>query len=159
METTDFNNDLPVEKRPQFLTVLCILTYIGAGFGFLGAIWNLIKAPTAVEEIEKLQEMGTMPEGGMFAGMMESAMVAAQNALPLAVTQIIANAVCLVGAIYMWKQKKTGFYLYSAAQVFGMVVPIVLIGFNYAFSGFMAIGAIFPIAFIVMYALNLKHMS
>jgi hypothetical protein len=40
-----------------------------------------------------------------------------------------------------------------------LIVPTALIGFGGAFSGLMIVGAIFPIAFIVMYGVNLKHMS
>jgi hypothetical protein len=111
------NAELVPAKRPQFLTVLCILTFIGAGLGLLGGFWNLIKAPTALEEIESIQSMGAMPEGGMFADMMESAVLAAQNAYPLAITAIVANLLCLLGALFMWKQRKNGFYIYVAAQL------------------------------------------
>jgi predicted small integral membrane protein len=153
------NAELVPAKRPQFLTVLCILTFIGAGLGLLGGFWNLIKAPTALEEIESIQSMGTMPEGGMFADMMESAVLAAQNAYPLAITTIVSNLLCLLGAMFMWKQRKNGYYIYVAAQLMALIVPTALIGFGGAFSGFMVIGAIFPIAFIVMYGVNMKHMS
>ena len=58
----------------------------------------------------------------------------------------------------MWKLKKTGFYIYTVGQLAYVIVPFVMIGGGLA--GLMGIvGAIFPVIFIILYALNLKHMS
>jgi hypothetical protein len=97
--------------------------------------------------------------GGMMGDMMDSAIKAAAYALPLAIVEILANALCLFGVIMMWKLKKTGYFMYVFAQLASIVTPIVLIGFGGVFGGIMIIAAIFPIAFIVMYGLNLKHMK
>jgi hypothetical protein len=53
----------------------------------------------------------------------------------------------------MWKLKKTGFYVYTGAQLAGIIAPIVM------GSSFGTMGAIFSVLFIVLYGMNLKHMS
>jgi len=60
----------------------------------------------------------------------------------------------------MWKLKKTGFYIYVIGEIAPVILPFVLFG-GFGVLGTMALvmGLIFPIAFIIMYALNLKHMS
>ena len=161
MEELNQENFMPA-KMPQFLKVLCILTFIGTGLGLLGGLYNLIKAPTALEDFERVQELtGNMEgmSGGFMGNMMESARLSAENALPLAITAIGVNLFCLFGALMMWKLRKVGFYVYVCGQLLGIIVPIVLIGFGGVFGGLMALTAVFPIAFIIMYAFNLKHMS
>ena len=58
----------------------------------------------------------------------------------------------LFGVIKMWKLQKVGFMLYTGASVVSMIMGIV-------YSGFGVMGVIFPILFIVLYGLNLKHLK
>lgn len=143
-------------KLPKFLKVLCILTFIGAGLGLVGGLYNLMKAPYALEEYERsIEMMGGAPEGGFLGSMMEMAHEGAINALPLACGNIGANLFCLFGALMMWKMRKTGFYAYAVGQVIGIAIPAIFM----TFGAMMIVGSIFPIAFIIMYALNLKHLK
>ena len=82
----------------------------------------------------------------------------------------IINAVCviicLIGVLMMWKLKKTGYFIYIIGEIAPPVVSLAFAGHSglgglfesfYMFS--MIIGFLFPIAFIIMYGMNLKHMS
>lgn len=142
---------------PKFLKVLCILTFIAVGLGLVGGLYNLVKAPYALEEYETMMEVsgGAFEGEGFMGSMMEMAHANAVNALPLALTTIGANLFCLFGALMMWKLRKVGFYAYVCGQVLAIAIPTILMGV----SGWMMLGVIFPIAFIIMYAVNLKHMS
>jgi hypothetical protein len=105
MEELNQENLMPA-KMPQFLKVLCILSFIGTGLGLLAGLYNLIKAPSALEEFERVQELtGNMEgmSGGFMGNMMETARLSAENALPLAITAIGVNLFCLFGALMMWK--------------------------------------------------------
>ncbi len=64
----------------------------------------------------------------------------------------LTTIVSLFGVIKMWKLQKQGFMLYAGASVVSMIMGIV-------YSGFGIAGLIVPIAFIVMYYLNLRHMN
>jgi hypothetical protein len=156
MEEVNQNEIVPA-TLPKFLKVLCILTFIAVGLGLVGGLYNLVKAPYALEEYEATMEAagGAFDGEGFMGSMMEMAHQNALNALPLALTAVGANLFCLFGALMMWKLRKIGFYAYVCGQVLGIAIPSILMGF----SGWMLLGAIFPVAFIIMYAVNLKHMA
>jgi hypothetical protein len=54
----------------------------------------------------------------------------------------------------MWNFKKMGFYGYSLVQLLILMVPYSINPFDF---NQLLISAIFPIIFIVLYGLNLKH--
>jgi hypothetical protein len=153
----EIQSEMMPAKLPQFLKVLCILTFIAVGLGLVSGLYSLVKAPYALEEYNTMMEMsgGNLPTEGFLGSLMEMGHQNALNALPLALSAIGANLFCLFGALMMWKMRKVGFYAYVCGQVLGIAIPSILMGV----SGWMMIGAIFPIAFIIMYAVNLKHMS
>ena len=82
----------------------------------------------------------------------------AANATTLGIVSIVAALVCLLGIIWMWQLKKKGFYVYVIGEIAAPIVTILLVGFG--LGGIMATMAmIFPIIFIILWGLNLKHMS
>ncbi len=121
-------------KRPGFLTVLCILTFIGSGLGLLGGLLMTIGMGSI---------MGSIP--GMGAAM-------GGGTAYFAIGTVLAAA-SLFGAIQMWKLQKQGFFIYAGASVVGIILPLI---FGLPFS---AMGAIFPVLFIILYYLNVKHMN
>lgn len=145
-------------KRPQFLTVLCILTYIGVGIGVIGSIigWWSMRAMSAM--MDASSGMAEEMDLSAFPGM-EEAMAQMKYINVTTAVGIIGSLICLVGALQMWKLKKIGYYIYVVGEVVPFIVSAVLMGGS-AF-GTMAIimGAIIPITFIVLYTLNLKHLS
>ncbi len=121
-------------KRPGFLTVLCILTFIWSGLGLLGGLLMTIGMGSI---------MGSIP--GMGAAM-------GGGTAYFAIGTVLAAA-SLFGAIQMWKLQKQGFFIYAGASVVGIILPLI---FGLPFS---AMGAIFPVLFIILYYLNVKHMN
>lgn len=155
------------KQRPTFLTVICILSFIGLGFSILGAIINLAMAPM-------MQEVSGIAQSGMDEAMNEistdapaalpfiqklfgSSMAMMEHLTEISIINLICSAIALFGVIKMWQLKKVGFYLYTGGKIIIILTPIVLVG---GLIGSMSlIGAVFPIAFIVMYAVNLKAME
>lgn len=128
--------------RPTFLTVLCILTWIGSGLGLISAIW------------------------GVFVGNAVAELGGGENLATLQYANLACVVLCLIGAIMMWQMKKTGFYIYAVGELAPIILSFAILGEMGAATGLGgamaaagAIAAIFPIAFVVMYALNLKHMK
>ena len=154
MEQT--NNGGEAAKRPVFLTVLCILSFIAAGFGILGYITliGLMGAATAV----------SAGVDGMSADMgsdMNNAMSAAMSAGPSAgmtwayiIVGFLTTIVALFGVIKMWKMAKSGFMMYVGATAVSIIMGIVYYGFAASIVGIVISGA-----FIVMYGLNMKHLK
>ncbi|MBU8892492.1 MAG: hypothetical protein KOO66_06915 [Bacteroidales bacterium] len=115
-------------QRPTFLTVLCILTFIASGLGLLFGLIGLVAAG-AIESFSQYLPVGV--DGGLLKSIITLVLIAAS----------------LYGAIQMWKLKKLGFYIYSAANVILLIL------------GFGIFALIITAAFIVMYYLNLKAME
>jgi hypothetical protein len=142
-------------KRPGFLTTLCVLSYIGCGLGIIGGIFNLVTLPGQIEGIKALIEM----TAGMAAlgPELEAQVKALENYGMLSAGLSLAGSlVCLFGVIKMWKMAKTGFYIYTVGQIIAIVGTFLVMGTSWLAS---PIIMVFPILFIVLYALNLKHMK
>jgi len=69
---------------------------------------------------------------------------------------LILYLVNIVFVYMMWNFKKNGFYGYTIIQVFILFVPFTVNPFN---LGQLVVSLIFPIIFIVLYGMNLKHMK
>jgi len=137
--TADATEQKPQEEgRPTFLTVLCILTFIGSGFRTLIFLILLVAAGAVSSWLGSIPGMGDM--GGLGSGY-------------LVIILVLALA-SLYGAIMMWQLKKMGFYLYSGANVIALIVPIFM-----ASSDFSVWGLVFTALFIILYGLNLKHLK
>lgn len=163
-------SNAPVAARPTFLTVLCILTWIGCAISLvtnalammaMGAVSAVKDA--VVENAEVLQDsLGvTMADGA--EAKMDVANAAADSAIAAGSTVfligIIGAVLALIGSVMMWKLKKMGFYVYVVAELAPVIAMAVLLG-GTAFSGATAMASmILPVAFVVMYGLNLKHMK
>jgi hypothetical protein len=97
-ENLDMNQG--TAQRPTFLTVLCILTFIGSGLGILGGILGLV-------------------------GSAALSFFAPQGTMVVQLIGLAASALCLFGAIQMWGLKKQGFLMYLAGAVLGIIGPII----------------------------------
>lgn len=156
----DSTNGGGTQKRPTFLTVLCILSFIGIGFAVIGSVITIATYSAVDTELltEGMDDMsGMMEEAGETSGFMDmifsSAAASLEHARTLAVIQLIAALLCLFGVLRMWKLRKTGFYVYTVGNLAYPIAGIVLVG------GIMATGLLFPVIFIILYGLNLKHMN
>jgi len=131
-------------QRPKLLTVLCILTFIGSGMNFFS---NAMIAAfyDAFTEIA-----GTFAEKFNLPGMdiiMESPPV-------FFLASAILYAGSFAGAFLMWRLRKTGFHIYTIAQILLIIAPMYFLKmskpsfFDILFSGI----------FVVLYSINLKTM-
>ena len=57
----------------------------------------------------------------------------------------------------MRKLKKTGYYIYIVACLIGIIGPLAIIGSG-IMGGFILLGSVFSILFIILYGVNLKHL-
>jgi hypothetical protein len=169
METTiddQSNSDFMQETaRPQFLSVLCILTWIACGLMFVTTIWGVVFKDTPEEQYEQIEKIReSSPE---MADQMEVAIAAQEGSNQVLATAInlLAIAVSAFGAYLMWQLKRRGFFMYIG----GEILPYLgmFFGGTAAMSGSFgtmmafAIGVmvVFDIAFIIMYGANLKYMT
>ena len=165
----DITQIVLLKKRPTFITVLCILSLIGSGgFGLLQPLYQFVtfekSYPEKLEHIQKGIEQ--MEDAGMESGFLYDMTVNGQivlektkeNLVPMTATNVIFALLSLLGIFLMFKLKKNGFYLYSVVNLFWMLVPIYFIGMEVGMM-MLGIGGFITILFIILYAVNLKHME
>jgi hypothetical protein len=125
--------------RPNLLTALCILTFIGSGTSFLGFFLASVFFEKTSELIIKYSSTHSL-----------------EAISPLYFTLFMAlSAISLAGAIRMWKLHRDGFFLFTVSQLIILFLPVIWLGWN-AFS---VTGAIFTTVFVVGYGINLKLMN
>lgn len=125
--------------RPDFLSALCLLTFISSTVTFIGYF-------LAAVFFEKVSEMIIK----------YSAWHSVEAISQLYFTVLMAlSAMSLTGAIRMWKLNRDGFYLYFFAQILIVFLPIFWIDAE-AFS---VSSALFTGLFIVGYGLNFKYLK
>jgi hypothetical protein len=155
-------------QRSTFLTVLCILSLIGG----LWTLWSgyrnaftdapqqgLIEAREKMEETRAELGDDAMPVvNDLMGSSMAMAETAAAHAKELGYGELSMAALSLFGVWNMWNLRKRGFWIYLAASVGSFVIPASIIGggtmasISLTFMGFVSL------AFVVLYALNLKDM-
>lgn len=181
METSNTPNEheaaSPMESevksplRPTFLTVLCILSFIGSGFGLIDALTDYIGAPIAEDSIEMVDEemdeaMSELEESEApesminffeaFMGDIQDNMTAEkirQGALGIGLSCLLT----LIGAIMMWMLKKNGFYVYLAGILLFILTPI-LVYSGYMATMMVAINGFIGVMFSILYGVNVKHL-
>jgi hypothetical protein len=152
------------KQRPGLLTAICILTFIGSGFGVLNNIFGMIMSPIKnFLDPDIFENVLDNVHDEYARKFIEQALEIAQKALEhifeISLAQFVLYAASLTGAILMFQLKKTGFYIYSTAQVLLLFVTPAFIGFNLFVNVGMMFGSVFTILFIALYAINLKKMN
>ena len=150
-------------KRPMFLKVLCILTFVGSGFAVLGALFSLMFSG-AMESTLKASKgaMRDIDDNGILNIDFEQIMIW-QKYMNLA--GILGALLCLGGALLMWRLKKIGYFIYIPGAIIPAIVGIIgtQAMFTGAVSGFASIGAYFglliAVVFVILYGLNFKSLK
>ncbi|MFT5778601.1 MAG: hypothetical protein ACI837_001557 [Crocinitomicaceae bacterium] len=162
LDINEFNNN--GAKRPSFITVLCILSFVGTGIGLLAGLFSILIVSGAESSFDRLGDL--YGDSSYSSGMDEYyRWTKISNYLGL-----LGNAMCLTGALIMWNLKKVGYFIYIPGQIipfFGAVMVYSSTSFGFGGGGMfenlgmigLVLGALFPLAFIVMYGVNLKHMK
>jgi len=166
METNNDSIQAPAGVRPTFLTVLCILTFLGSAWGIFGGARDYATADVkSVEATEAMSDAKDRVEeksgSGFITQLLDSATegLSAENLRKSAMIGIVASVFTLFGAIMMWGLRRNGFYIYIAGTLIGIAAPFLMFGGS-MLGGLTAAGAAIPgIIFIVLYALNLKYMT
>lgn len=154
-------DNIRASKRPQLLTILCILSFVGMTLSFFGGIVNYYTY-SHIQDLGKLYEKISGKNGEQIQETVNSATEAlGANSMTIAKSCLIVallNILILIGVLMMWKLKKTRFYIYTLGQVIQLMVPLLVIGGLY--GGVQAVfSALFSTVFIILFALNLKFMA
>ncbi len=159
-DSLDFN-DGQKPSLPSAINVLTILTFIGCALGFGGAIWQYMRAEKGYQDLLKAQEnMENAPaflKKMMGPEMVEMARKSMEYKLPILLITLVGVGLCLWGALEMRKLKKQGFILWVAGEFLPIIGGALFVGFT-MFKGFGIIGMLIPVVFLILYAVNKKHL-
>ena len=153
-------NEFEKPRLPSGLNVLTILTIIWSIIGIIGGIWNYMNARKSYEDTKKMVDSGKLDEMPSFMrGMMDMEIMTKmfENRLPIFILTLVANGLCLWGAIEMRKLKKQGYTFWLIGELLPILTSLLFIGTS-VFAGFGLIMWLFPIAFIILYTVNRKHL-
>ena len=92
-------------KRPQLLSILCILTFIGSGFGVFGFLMVAINFEATIEALKVLY--AKMPEANFIL----------EAPRDFFLVSFLLSAFSLLGAVMMWNLRKIGFHIYTSSQL------------------------------------------
>lgn len=148
----DTINDSETPKRSQFLTTLCILSFIYSGFMLLVLVLILCFSGAM---FDVLQSIIANPEN--YPTVNQSQLDALQKIIDIGASKfamIIAFAIIIImtsllGVVKMWKSQKWGFYIYAT-------INSLLLIYNIVDGSYFS--AVISLAFIGMYFMNLKQM-
>jgi hypothetical protein len=165
MENTDYPPQNTGGVRSTFLTVICVLTFIGSGWGIIKAVREYATADTIVSmttaRLDKVEDkLDDKDQPGFVKGIFSSLAtnLTAPNIRRQAILSLVSCLLTLGGAVMMWNLKKTGFYLYIAGTIVLVAAPVIMMGTGVV--GLIASGmtALIGVVFIGMYGANLKDM-
>jgi hypothetical protein len=148
--------------RSQFLTILCILTFIGCAISLVDATVSLTQTQ-AVAETTYVKPTYTPEELKSRPKQYFEDRSSGDQPMPedtdeirsLAVAQLVYALLTLVGAILMFNLRRIGFWVYVAGVVVGAILPIGLAGIGAINTSF---GVVFSFLFVGLYWLNVKDM-
>lgn len=154
--------------RPTFLTVICILTFIGSGYSLLDNSISLINGKLTEEQLEDRkynllkvydEKESTELEKKLIKKSVEVQELHNKNFYPITSTSFFVALLSLIGAYMMFRLDKRGFGIYVLAQVIPIVVSFIYLGNNIISVITSSVLIFFSLIFIIMYAVNLRHMK
>ena len=161
------NETTSIKLRPDFLTVLCILTFIGSGYGIINSTTSYFKPDNqeVIVEIddafEEAMDNNNLNEEqrDMFENFRDSLKVSltSESIKNISIVNILSYLATLAGAFLMWNLTKKGFFVY----IFGILIMIggTLAVYDGIIGALMTGASAFVgILFIILYGANLKHM-
>ena len=156
----DYNIEQEEPKRPEMLTVICVLS-------FINAVYNGISNFVSFAFYDSFQKVfAQMRNGeGMFADMAEQLgdnweMFAQASSLSFSVgrgyyfLETLLYVASFIGVLMMWRLQKKGFHVYTIAQCLMIIMTSIFVTSKIAGFPF---GPIFWTAmFVFMYASHYK---
>jgi hypothetical protein len=165
METSD-----SPRKRPDFLTVLCVLSFLASISGIISNLNSYNNADLVSEmtrerletsKEEAMDKMKTSEQKGMMEKLFSGAneLLDTRKQKQSAIFNLMANVLTLVGAGMMFSLRRNGFGVYALGMAVWVFTPMLIYGANnYMGVGMSVTLGIIGGLFLLLYSRNLKHM-
>lgn len=166
----EFNETEQQEKRPVFLTVLAVLSFITISIGILGGVFSLLMGKLSEEEMEhmlaksaaQIEQFNGSGMGG-FADTYEQIIKLQEyinsNFYAHNLVSLAGLLTGLFGVIYMLKGYKKGFHLYIIYNLVNLLLVYVSVPVKEVPSFMVIVNLIFSLLFIFLYSRNLYWMK
>jgi FtsH-binding integral membrane protein len=128
--------------RPELLRILCILSFIGSGISALSNLMVFLSFDQMDLIFDDL--VGKFPQ-------LEPILSGGKGFF---ISGFVLYAISLVGVFQMWKLRKIGFHLYTGAQFFILLLPVITL--ESLQVPFLSI--LITLAFVIAYSSQLKFM-
>ena len=157
----EFNNEVP-GKRPTFITVLAILSWVYVAFGVLSALVNSFSSEEKkIEQIDQAiavyEDTDEMPLRDEF---IELAEASKENLRITNLGNLIFLLIEGIAVFMMFNLKRNGFWLYTLAQIGMVSLMIMVMPWPNLISTLTVCFTLFLVLlFEILYAVNLKHMK
>jgi len=135
----------PNQERPQQLSLLCILSFIGGGASILS---NLILY-SSFDQIKDFFKDGATQI--ILGTEIDMSFIITINP-DFFIWQIILFSLSVYGAFLMWNMKMYGFHIYSVSQILLLIIPEIYV----PSMPFPFLEISITIVFILLYFKNLK---
>jgi Na+-transporting NADH:ubiquinone oxidoreductase subunit NqrB len=157
-------------KRPTFIAVICILSFVLNGFSFVNnmSVFNEPSKEVTILLAEMQQQQVSITKASAdeatkqqltqmltaFTATITTAMVK-----KMSLFSVIAAIVCLIGTSLMWRMKKLGFHFFIVGTLISILAPFILFGGNGLSLLIAAIMSIIWLILLGLFAVNLKFME
>lgn len=148
--------------RSQFLTLLCILTFLSCAWGLTDAVVSFVQSD-AVSQTPLIKRSYTPEQQDKQPKQYFEDRSSGDAPMPgdpeeiraLSIAQFGYSLLTLIGALLMFRLRRIGFWIYIAGVAAGIAGPIALAGFGALNTTF---GVFFSILFAVLYGYCLREM-
>jgi len=166
MENQTLDHQPQAKTMTATINVLSILTFIGCGLFLISAAWQYYASfqfsdqmVLMQEQLYKIEETGNDTAYNLTLQALENSKLKYENNHLLLATSIIGIGLCLWGALSMRKMKLNGYYLWLVGEITPILINIAIVGFNMVGAIEFVLSIITAGIFIVLYSLQVKHLS
>lgn len=141
--------------RPMFLTILCVLGFIGSITSIVVNAVGFFNAETEVVQIksgaEKTQMRNLFSSGNSAdAGPLSLSNLTPENFQKFSVGGIVSALLCLIGVMLIWKFKISGYYSYVLGTFFTLITHFLLFGEEVGAMGLSLIWALVQLVIVIL---------
>lgn len=157
-------------KRPTFLKVLCILTFISTGMGIVSLLFNTASGPMnedqiielKVEMAKNISQMKELQMDGfvnVFEQIEKMSLSINEHFYASSLVAFLVMVLGLYSALTMWKGRKLGFHLYIIYNLVAIAQTYLFVDAAYVPTFVVVVNLIVSAIFIFMYSRNLHWMN
>ncbi|HTC01618.1 MAG TPA: hypothetical protein VK705_13140 [Ferruginibacter sp.] len=157
-------------KRPTFIAVICILSFVLNGFSFVNnmSVFNEPSKEATILLTEMQQQQASITKANADEATKEqltqmlskfTATITTAMVKKMSLFSVIAAIICLIGTSLMWRMKKAGFHFFIVGTLISILAPFILFGGNGLSLLIAAIMSIIWLILLSLFAVNLKFME